>query len=209
MTIMRKFAAGVAVVALMGLGGCIGNQTFRTDFDAPISADVSRGWHVVSVDVTVPKSLTVSEELTYEPFADIVWREDKGTDRHAQVQKIMQDAVARGASGLTGGVPVRLQVTVTRFHAMTFEAEAIEMGNIGVHNVNFIIRVVDARTGAVLAGPTDIDAAFPAKTGGEMSVARAHGETQKSQIEAHVAETIAAWLGIGPDNRGSFVRTGI
>lgn len=195
--------------ATVALAGCIGVRTFETSYDAPVSAQVSKGWRVVDVAVSVPQSLTVSEEHTYEPDADIVWREDPIGDRHPQVAAIMKAAIARGASGLKGPRPVRIEATMSRFHALTFETEALNVAGIGVHNINFTIKVVDARTGAVLAGPTLIDAALPALTGAEMIKARVRGESQKSQISAHVAATIAGWLGVGPDQRDSFVRSGI
>ncbi len=195
--------------ATLVLAGCIGVRTFETSYDAPVSAAVSKGWRVVDVSVSVPETLTVSEEYTYEPDADIVWREDPIGDRYQQVATIMKTAIARGASGLKGPRPVRLTVTMSRFHALTFEAESLNIAGVGVHNINFTISVVDARSGAVLAGPTEIDAAMPALTGAEMIKARVRGESQKSQISAHVAATIAGWLGIGPDQRDSFVRSGI
>lgn len=204
----RKFRT-LLLCATVALAGCVGVRTFETSYDEPVSAQVSRGWSVVDVAVSVPDSLTVSEEHTYEPDADIVWREDPIGDRHPQVAAIMKAAIARGASGLKGQRPVRIEATMSRFHALTFESEALNVAGVGVHNVNFTIKVVDARTGAVLAGPTDIDASLPALTGAEMIKARVRGESQKSQISAHVAATIAGWLGIGPDQRDSFVRAGI
>ncbi|MGL5009951.1 MAG: DUF6778 family protein, partial [Paracoccaceae bacterium] len=78
----------------------------------------------------------------------------------------------------------------------------------GVHNIDFVAQVTDASTGEVLAGPEVIEAALPALSGELMRAARARGETQKSQITAHVRATIAGWLGAGPDNRGEFSRSG-
>jgi hypothetical protein len=60
----------------------------------------------------------------------------------------------------------------------------------------------------VLKGPDRIEASLPALAGVEMATARARGETQKSQITAHVARVIAGWLGLGPDPRGKFSRLG-
>ena len=191
------------------LAGCIGFETFQTYYAAPVPAATARGWHVVAVNVSVPSSLKVPEEHSYEPKADIVWREDPIGDRHPQVAKIMTDAIRRGASGLHGPRAVRLDVVVSRFHALTYEAESLNVAGIGVHNVNFTVAVIDARTGAVLVPPQDIDAAMPAMTGAEMIAARVRHESQKSQIMAHVAATIAGWLGVGPDQRNSFVRAGI
>ena len=198
----RLFLLTASVAPLAACG------VYQTAFTAALSPDQSRGWHVTAVQVSVPQSLTVSEEHVLIPRADIVWREDDPTgDRHAQVAAIMHDAVAAGARPLRGAVPVTLQITVTRFHALSFEAET-ELADAGVHNIQFDIQVVDARTHQVLAGPTHVQADLPALSGQAMVAARARGETQKSQITAHVAQTIAAWLGIGPDVRGSFTRLG-
>lgn len=199
----RLFILSVLVAPLAACGG-----TYQTSFPAQLSADTTRNWHVASVQVDVPQSLTVSEQLTVLPQADIVWREDdpKG-DRHAQVAVIMQDAIAQGARGLRGAIPVVLKVRVTRFHALSFEAET-RLADAGVHNIQFDIQVVNANTGEVLSGPVHIQADLPALSGQAMVKARAQGETQKSQITAHVAATIAAWLGLGRDNRGSFTRLG-
>jgi len=77
-----------------------------------------------------------------------------------------------------------------------------------VHNIQFDIQVVDARSGQVLAGPVHIQADLPALSGAAMADARQNGVTQKSMITAHVAETIASWLGLIADNRGTFARLG-
>lgn len=195
----------IAMVPL--LSGCM-TKTFETYYEAPAPRDEVRNWRLAGVRVSVPEKLTVSEEHTYEPPADIVWREDPIGDRHPQVAAIMKTAVERGAKGLHGGRPVWLDIQVTRFHALTFEAESLNMAGVGVHNVEFYITVVDARSGKRLAGPEFIDAAMPALTGAEMIQARLRGESQRSQITNHVARTVAGWLGIGPDQRGSFVRVG-
>jgi hypothetical protein len=118
----------------------------------------------------------------------------------------MNAAVARGAAGLQGSRDVRLDVTMARFHAMTFTAET--RAPAGVHDVEFTITARDVNTGEILAGPEYIEASFPAMTGGEMAAARVHGETQKSQIIDHVAKTIAGWLGTGPDIRNAFSSVG-
>ena len=191
---------------LVPLAAC--GSTYMTDFPAPIPADVSRRWRLAGVQVDVPATLTVSEDHGLVPAADIVWREDDPRgDRHAQVAAILQTAITAGARGLRGREPVLLQIRVTRFHALTLEAEVL-LSDAGVHNIQFDISVIDRHSGQVLAGPTHIYADLPALSGQAMQVARARGETQKSQIEAHVAATVAAWLGIGPDVRGSFTRLG-
>lgn len=197
--------------ALLGLtatflSACVGGGSFKTEYD-PVPAALAGSWRLAEVRVTVPRTLQVSEAKTLLPDADIVWREDPMGDRYDQVGKIMQTAVLRGAQGLRGARPVIIDVTVTRFHALTFEAE-LSNSDWGVHNVDFTAQVVDARTGEVLLAPTLIRAETPAWSGARMREARLRGITQKSMITNHVAATVAGWLGLGPDNRGSFSRQG-
>ncbi len=188
------------------LSACVGGSSFETAYD-PVPPDLARGWRLAEVRVSVPKTLTVSEAKTLLPNADIVWREDPPGDRHAQVATIIQTAVRSGAQGLRGPRPVIIDITVTRFHALTFEAE-LRNRDWGVHNIDFTARVLDARSGAVLLPATTIRAELPALSGPRMSEARSRGVTQKSMIVSHVSKTIAGWLGLGPDNRGKFSRQG-
>ncbi len=190
-----------AVMMVLALAGCSGS--FRTFYDEPAP---SQGWRIAAVDVTVPRTLSVSEEEVFVPRADIVWREDPPGDRYNQVAAIMKDAISRGAAGLKGSRAVRLEVTMRRFHAMTFTAET--RAPAGVHNIEFDITARDARTGEVLAGPELIEASFPAMTGAAMARARLEGQSQRSQITDHVARTIASWLGLIPDNRQTFSSVG-
>jgi hypothetical protein len=206
MSVTRRIVILGSLGAVTGLAGCIGGG-FRTYYANAVQPDVSRDWRVTDVSVEVPRTLVVSEALTLLPRADIVWREDPPGDRYAQVDAIMTEAARQGASGLRGGRPVRLSLTMTRFHALTFEAES-RLSNAGVHNIDFVAQVTDARTGEVLVGPEPIEAALPALSGPTMAAARARGESQKSQITAHVRATIAGWLGAGPDIRGEFSRSG-
>ncbi len=190
-----------ALLLVMALAACGG--TFRTYYDA--GADAAN-WHVTDVEVSAPRTLVVSEEEVYIPKADIVWREDPVGDRYSQVEAIMEAAIREGAAGLKGDRPVRLEVTMSRFHAMTFLAETRAPG--GVHNIEFTITARDADSGAILTGPEYIEASFPAMTGAAMANARARGDSQKSQIIRHVALTIASWLGTAPDARQTFSSIG-
>lgn len=205
MTITRRFAlTGLASLLLTACVGGGGN--FKTAYD-PLDAGTTGAWRLAEVRVAVPDTLKVSEAETLLPEADIVWREDPEGDRYAQVAAIMKAAITRGAQGLRGSRGVVIDVTVTRFHAMTWKAEQSQ-ADWGVHNIRFDAQVLDARTGEVLIAMTHIDAEFPALSGNKMKAARAAGKTQKLMITAHVANTIAGWLGTGPDNRTTFTRQG-
>lgn len=205
MSISRRIAlTGLATLLLTACVG--GGANFKTEYD-PLGTDVTGGWRLAEVRVSVPDSLRVSEAETLLPDADIVWREDPLGDRHAQVATIMKNAITLGAQGLRGSRRVIIDVTVTRFHALTFRAEQSE-ADWGVHNIRFFARVLDASTGAVLLDTVDIRAELPALSGKAMREARAKGQTQKKMITAHVARTIAGWLGTGPDNRNDFSRQG-
>jgi hypothetical protein len=194
-------------LSALALSACVGpGSSFKTEY-TQVPPVLAASWRLAEVRVSAPRTLKVSEEKTYLPTADIVWREDPMGDRYAQVEKILKDAVTRGARGLAGSRPVIIAVTVTRFHALTFEAEQ-RFENAGVHNIKFIAQVVDARTGEVLVPPTPIRAELPALSGSQMKAARRKGQSQKSMITAHVAATVAGWLGLGPDVRGSFSRQG-
>ena len=196
----------IAVLAItLFLAACGG--TYRTYYEAPVDASVSRNWRVVDVAVRVPDQLTVSEERALVPRADIVWREDPPGDRKAQIAAVLRDAIGRGAAPLRGSQPVRFLVTVRRFHALTFEAET-RLSDSGVHNIEFDLAVVDSRSGAVIRGPELIEASVPAFSGAEAIRRRNAGESQRSVISNHVASVIQGWLGIGPDRRGTFSRLG-
>jgi hypothetical protein len=204
MSLTRR-AAVLAVTAAL-LSACVGGGSFETAYD-PLPPDVTRAWRLAEVRVEVPTTLTVSEAKSLLPSADIVWREDPLGNRYAQVDEIIGEAVTRGARGLRGSRPVVIDVTVTRFHALTFEAEQRGQ-NWGVHNIQFVAQVSDARTGEVLVPATEIRAELPALSGDQMRAARKKGVTQKSMIISHVAKTVSGWLGTGPDNRGKFSRQG-
>jgi len=194
---------GLALVMLVS--AC--SPSFFTRYDEPVPASVSQGWRLADVRVTVPDELVVSEAKSLFPHADIVWREDPVGDRKVQVAKIVADAARTAGRGLHGGRPVVIDITLHRFHALTFEAET-RLSDAGVHNIEFTAQVTDARSGEVLFGPKFIEAALPAFAGAQMKAARDRGESQRSHITAHLVRTFQGWLNIGPDPRNEFQRLG-
>jgi hypothetical protein len=143
--------------------------------------------NVAQINVSVPTKLRVSEANRYYPYGDIVWREDPMGNRHAQVARIMYDAMTAGTASFTGPVPVILDIEVVRFHALSEKAR-YTIG--GVHHVVFNMVLRDGNTGQPLSEPrrvaTDLDA-----FGGQQALnAEARGLTQKVRISGHLGEVI-------------------
>lgn len=144
-------------------------------------------FHITQINVDVPKSLKVSEANRYYPSGDIVWREDPLGDRHAQVKAIFQTGLQRGADTMTDGMPVILDVKVSRFHALTEKAR-YTVG--GVHSIAFTMQLRDATTGALIGEPHQVKADLKAFGGQTAIEAVARGETQKVRITNHLANVL-------------------
>lgn len=146
---------------------------------------------VQSITVRVPETLKVSEANLYYPIADIVWRGDPRGDRYAQVTSIFDAAIGQATTAMTTGIPVLVDIEVTRFHAQTEKAR-YSVG--GTFSLRFLLTVRDARTGAIIDGPREVNADTPA-AGGERALAEeAQGLTAKVVVTARLAEVIAAEL---------------
>lgn len=143
--------------------------------------------NVSQITVRVPTKLRVSEANRFYPFGDIVWREDPMGNRHAQVAKIMHDALTQGTSGFQGPVPVILDVEVVRFHALSEKARYTAGG---VHHIVFNMVLRDAATGAFLSEPRRVETDLEAFGGQQAITAEARGLTQKVRISGHLAEVI-------------------
>ncbi|WP_299692412.1 DUF6778 family protein [uncultured Tateyamaria sp.] len=142
---------------------------------------------VKAITITVPRSLTVSEANRYLPKGDIVWRGDPIGDRHQQVADIFDTAMTRGAQSVNGTLPVSLDITVKRFHALTEKAR-YSVG--GVHNITFELTLRDPETGAALAETREVHADLDGFGGQQAINADAQGQTQKVRITDHLAEVI-------------------
>lgn len=194
MKFMRKLAL---VGAALSLAACSGGTVSRAQMEnmgllkaedatfAPVPLNPS--YRVAKVDVTVPASLVNTEENSYKPAVDIIWREDPIGDRHAQVDKIMTDALVSGTSGLKGVRPVVLDVTMLKFHALT-QRTRYSIG--GTHHIIFALRVRDAKTGAVVEPVRVIETEFEAFGGDKAIAAEQQGLTQKVRITQHVQSLI-------------------
>jgi hypothetical protein len=165
-------------------------RTISAEQQAPrtiLPAAILRQINVARINVSVPTSLKVSEANRYYPRGDIVWREDPMGNRHAQVSKIVHDAMTTGTSTFQGPVPVFLDIEVVRFHALSEKARYTVGGD---HHIVFKMVLRDATSGEFLSESrlisTDLDA-----FGGQQAIsAEARGFTQKVRISGHLAEVI-------------------
>lgn len=197
-----------AIFAALGLSACASLDRVAEPMDynslaasraAPIDPILSptqapeaspifaKDFNVVRVNVTVPGTLRVSEANRYLPGGDIVWREDPIGNRHEQVRVIVQNALEQGVAQVQGSKDVVLDVEVSRFHALTEKAR-YTVG--GVHAIQFTMRLLDAQTGNVVAGPKFIKADFDALGGQAAIRAEQMGKTQKVRITNHLAYVI-------------------
>lgn len=185
--------ASVGTTSLAGPDTPTRNEPISETLNSTVTALSAIGPYTVeSVNVSVPRSLRVSEANRFYPSGDIVWREDPIGDRYEQVQAIMTDGLTKGVSGFAGDRSVILDVVVTRFHALTEKAR-YTVG--GVHAIQFEMRLLDAKTGAVLLGPRKIKADFDALGGRVAIAAEARGVTQKVRITNQLANVIRQELG--------------
>jgi len=178
-----KLCMGLAcALALSACGASIPASRAAMPDDTMLGM-IQPDYRVESFTVSVPKSLTVNERNSYYPRGDIVWRGDTYGDRHAQVEAIFDQALRNAASSVDGARPVRVDVQVMRFHALSEKAR-YSVG--GIHDITFRLRLADPVTGAIIAPSKVVDADLDALSGQGANVAEARGDTQKNRIIAHL-----------------------
>ena len=185
------------IAVALGLAGCVSENT---NFPEPLRDDVTYNWRVVDVQATVPRALTTTDRNGQMPNVDLIWTEEGIGDTHAQVEAIMEETLLQAAGyfqySVKGNRPVIIRTEQTQFHSLTQRARS----NIGgIHNVDFILTVVDANTGEILAGPAVIEADVHAYGGAQAQSSINRGETMRSRIIDRVSLVIANYLGIAGD----------
>ena len=186
------------------LAGCSNN--WKVAYDSELDPDVTRMWSLKDVIAIVPGDLSVSNANTFAPMADIVWHGEPYGDRRAQVAAIIDEGVTKGSAELTGPRPVTITVTVLRFHAVT--PSAVARAPAAVHNIRYVIQVIDAETGTPLTEKQEIEADLEAYVGAAAIAAAINGNTQRVRIVNHIAQVTRGWLGFGPDQRRTFASVG-
>ena len=193
------------IIVIASLSGCV-TRTWETSYNDLVARSASNDWYSADIRVIVPARLTVSDANLFAPRADIVWRGDPKGDRYQQVTQIVEQAAKNAAKALNGRRPVRLEIEVEQFHALSDRARLVAPS--AVHNLKFKLRIFDVRTGKQII-PTDrIRADFPAYTRSQALEAERLGYTQKVRITKHLEDVIKGWLRQGPDPRGTFKALG-
>lgn len=186
------------------LAGCSGRWV--VDYEQGLSQSITKSWRVKDVQVIIPDGLTVSNENSFAPNADIVWHGEPFGNRRQQVANLMTEALTRASEPLQGGRDVVLASTMQQFHAVTPAAVARAPG--AVHNIAFHAQVWDAKTRDPLTEAVLIEADLEANVGAAAVTAALEGRGQRVRIVEHVARVTRGWLGYGPDQRRSFRSVG-
>ncbi|MEM7717969.1 MAG: DUF6778 family protein [Pseudomonadota bacterium] len=192
----RTLMVGATAAMLSGCG------RWSVDYEQPLNPAVSRSWKLRHVDVTVPNTLSVNNNNSFAPSADIVWHGEPFGDRRVQVRQILLDGISKGGSGLSGARGVTISARLDHFHAVTPLSVAKAPG--AVHNIAYRVQVFDSATAIALTEPQDIQADLEAYVGDAAIVAEIRGQGQRKRIVDHIARVTAGWLGIGFDQRRSF-----
>lgn len=186
------------------LAGCTGR--WNVAYDESVDPEISKRWRLRAVRVTIPETLTISNDNSYAPNADIVWHGDLGGDRREQVASILTEGLTRAAKPLRGPRGVVIAAQLEHFHAVT--PAAVARAPAAVHNIAFLAQVVDDETGRILVGPERIQADLEAYVGAAAVSAAIQGQTQRVRIVDHIANVTRGWLGLGPDQRRTFQSIG-
>jgi hypothetical protein len=190
-----RFSAIFAAISVMGsLSGCVMSDPpsrGQSPQSLLIETEQTPSYDVKAVHVSVPRSLIVSEADSYKPFADIVWHGDPEGDRYTQVKTIVDAAMARATQDMSQGRPVVLDVSVTKFHALTHKTRATIGGK---HNLFYILTMRDAATGEVLHN-AKVNATVPGAGGATARAEEAMGRTQKVVITEALIASLQKELG--------------
>jgi len=195
--------SALAVISAAVLMSC---SQFKVDY-TPISAEVSRQWKVVSVDVTVPQNLTEGKADALRPTEDLVWFGDGMGNMKPRIAAIFKTAVTQAAASLNGSHEVDFKVTVLRFNAETPYTYLNAPAGTGVNSVRYKIQVLDHKTGLVVASSGELYADSPAEVAADLPTGMTnpnHWVESKAQISGLITAVTRAWIGYPLDIKSSF-----
>lgn len=144
-------------------------------------------------DVSVRLGPEIARTATGEEYgSNFVWNGYSGGNRKKQVIGMFRSAVDEiGREAMTGTQPVKVNVQVNYFHALT---DGSRIWCCGAHRIFADLSVVDANTGAVLADGKNVALGRIALGGIPGLVAVAAGRDQAVRIREGIATGIRRWL---------------
>ncbi|TNE65304.1 MAG: hypothetical protein EP336_12840 [Rhodobacteraceae bacterium] len=191
----QTFKIAAVLMLAVATSACTMETTSRAvPFELPLGAGgaepvmIAPDFRVAKINVSVPDTLTVSEENGIKPRADIVWREDPFGNRYEQVKSVMEAGLNAGAQALDGVRAVVLDVQLVRFHAQTQKVRYSSLPS--KHEIEFLLTVRDANTGAVIVPSHMVNATLNALGGNAAVAADRAGITQRMRIGEHLAGVI-------------------
>lgn len=152
---------------------------------------MQRSYDLRTLNFVATEGLVVSEENSFYPQADVVWRGDAPGPRIAQIGAMFQVAADRNQNVLTGTQPVDVDIQLVRFHGVTEKTRAT-VG--GVYNIIFLMTVRDATTGTVIEPTRRIVADLGAPGGSGATVLEARGRTEKVEVTDFLTATLRSQL---------------
>ena len=164
-------AAPLTLLAACGPGVFGGAGTPRPE--------MPRSYDLRNLRFDVLPDLVISEDETYYPIADIVWRGDPRGARIPQIASMFQTAFDRNQSVLRGDTPIDLEITLVRFHAVT-DLTRLTVG--GVYNIIFDMTVRDARDGSIIEPQRRIEGNLDAPGGRRGQLLIEQGLTQRVRV---------------------------
>ncbi len=208
MKLLKTVAFGAIAAALTACSS-VDTVSRNAPLEAPRVAasaapQVLRDYALHSIRFAIPDDMTVSEANSYYPVADIVWRGDPLGNRSEQISTIFQSAIMAAGEGLTGSVPITVDVTLARFHSLT-ERTRYSVG--GVHSIKFDLTIRSATTGEILEPTRRINGDLSALGGYAALAADNAGQTQKVRITAHLSNLFFSEL-TGLTGRATNAETG-
>jgi hypothetical protein len=177
----------VASLAFFGLVGC--GRAF--DMKSGARLQMERSYALRRFNFNALSGLTVSEDESFYPTADIVWRGDPLGPRIPQIGAMFEKAAERNRVTLDGAVPVIVDVTLVRFHGVTNRTR-YTVG--GVYNVVFDMTVRNADTGDVIEPTRRVMGNLDAPGGERATQQDNAGQTQKVRVTDFLTSLLRAQL---------------
>lgn len=166
----------IATSTLALLGACAVGGGDQSSDPKPV---MRRSYDLQELRFTAREGLVVSEENSFYPTVDVVWRGDPPGPRIAQIGAMFTTAGQRSKSVLNGDRPVIVDIVLIRFHGVTERTRAT-VG--GVYNIIFEMTVRDARTGEVIEPARRVVGNLSAPGGSRARALDAAGQTEKVRV---------------------------